>query len=75
MSVTHGNQKVTDEEIIDAIRSVKEPVASASDVAERCSLSQTAANNRLKELLAQDRVKKKSVGRGYVWWVSDLSES
>jgi len=74
MSSSHGNQKVTDEEIIEALHSIEEPVASAAEIAETFSISRTAANIRLNQLLEEGRVKKKSVGKGYVWWVSDSSE-
>jgi predicted ArsR family transcriptional regulator len=71
MNGTHGNVKVTDDELIQAIQQVEEPVASASELAEQVGLTRTAVNERLKELLDEDRVEKKDVGRGYVWWVSD----
>lgn len=71
MNGTHGNVKVTDDELIQAIEQIEEPVASASELAEQVGLTRTAVNERLKELLDEDRVEKKDVGRGYVWWVSD----
>ncbi|WP_435065055.1 winged helix-turn-helix transcriptional regulator [Halobaculum sp. EA56] len=74
MSSEHGNQKVTDTEIIDAIRSTSGPVASARDVATRLSMTRTGINERLQDLLEEGRVSRKSVGNGYVWWVNDYSD-
>jgi len=68
---SHGNQKVGDEEIIDAIESIPEPVASASDVAAQVPLTQTAVTIRLNSLKKENLVDRKNVGSGYVWWVVD----
>lgn len=70
MSSSHGNQKVSDQEIVDAILSVPEPVASASEIATRVSLTRTGATNRLKKLRKEGKVERKDVGNGYVWWVT-----
>lgn len=71
MSSSHGNQKVSDQEIIEAIKSVDEPVASASEIATQVSLTRTGVTNRLNKLREQGLVERKDVGNGYVWWVSD----
>jgi predicted transcriptional regulator len=71
MTSTHGNQKATDKEIINAVNAVEEPVASASEVSTALSMTRTGVTNRLKELQKEGRVAQKSVGNGYVWWVID----
>lgn len=71
MSSAHGNQKVSDTEIIAAIRAADGPVASASDIATQFSMTRTGVNERLQDLCRQGRVNKKDVGNGYVWWVCD----
>lgn len=71
MSSSHGNQKVSDQEIIEAIQSVPEPVASASEIATRLSLTRTGVTNRLNTLKENGCVERKDVGNGYVWWVTN----
>jgi predicted transcriptional regulator len=75
MSASHGNQKVTDEEIISAIKSVREPVASASEVALKLDITRTNANIRMNSLRKEGHLERKKVGNGYVWWVASESES
>jgi predicted transcriptional regulator len=75
MSSRHGNQKVTDKEIVDTLESIDEPVASASEMAARLDITRTSANIRLNKLLERDFVGRKDVGNGYVWWVESESES
>lgn len=71
MSQHHGNMKATDEELLKAIESVDEPVASAREVADSVGMTRTAVTERLKELRDDGDVAKKSVGRGFVWWTRD----
>ncbi len=71
MSSTHGNQKVTDNEILNRIRDIKEPVASAAEIAAPFQITRTAINKRLNKLEKVGKIKKKDVGGGYVWWVVD----
>jgi len=68
---SHGNQKVSDEEIILAVESTPGPVASASEIASRVSLTRTGVTNRLNDLKKEKEVERKNVGNGYVWWISD----
>jgi len=69
MSSTHGNQKVTDNEILNRIKDIQEPVASAAEIAAPFQITRTAINKRLNQLEKDGEIKKKDVGGGYVWWV------
>jgi biotin operon repressor len=71
MSSAHGNQKATDDEIIDAVKAVDEPVASASEVAAALGMTRTGVNTRMKKLRDEGKLDKKNVGKGYVWWVCE----
>lgn len=71
MSSTHGNQKVSDTEIVNRIKEVSEPVASASEIAAPFSVTRTAINKRLNQLRESGEIERKDVGGGYVWWVRD----
>jgi len=71
MSSIHGNQKMTDAEILNRVEEVPEPVASAQEVAAAFEVTRTAINNRLNELYEAGEINRKDVGGGYVWWVVD----
>ncbi|RLM83845.1 winged helix-turn-helix transcriptional regulator [Halobellus sp. Atlit-38R] len=70
MSSPHGNQKVSDEEIISVIKEIEEPVVSASEVASRLGITRTSANMRMKRLRQKGMLSRKNVGNGYVWWLN-----
>jgi len=71
MSVTHGNQEVTDEKILSAIENSPDPVSSTAEIAETVGLTRHGVNDRLQDLKEDGAVENKDVGTGYVWWVSN----
>jgi len=61
---------VSDDDVLDAVRDVRAPVATASEVAAHLPIGQRAVLNRLNELADEERVERKDVGaRSTVWWV------
>lgn len=64
--------QVTDEELVDIFRSSKDPVLTASEIAEKVSIGRRSVYDRLKKLEKEDRLKSKKVGgRTTVWWLSN----
>jgi len=68
-------RKVSDDKIIQAIKSHPEPVVSAEDVGNAVDLSRQAANERLRMLHNEGVTEKKKVGSGQVWWVKNRCRS
>jgi hypothetical protein len=69
------NEKVSDEEILNALRRTEVP-QSTSDIADNLELGQKRTRQRLNSLEDQDRVRSKSYGRGRGWWLapSEISQ-
>lgn len=69
-------RKVTDEEIITAIRRTNTPVVTASELAEELPIGRRAVRERLLALKDQDIVERKDVGaRAVVWWLTTPQET
>jgi len=67
---------VSDDDVLDGIRDVRAPVATATEVAEFLPIGQRAVLNRLTDLHEEGRVERKDVGaRSTVWWVPDAQSS
>jgi DNA-binding Lrp family transcriptional regulator len=64
--------KVEDKDILQALQEHREPVATASEVAEVLGVSSETVRRRLTTLHEADRVGRKKVGaRAVVWWVDE----
>lgn len=69
----HGNTRVSDDELIAAIKDIDEPVASTAEIAQTFSMTRTGVAKRLNSLFDSGSVCRKSVGSGYVWWIEGHS--
>jgi predicted transcriptional regulator len=69
MSSPGPERKVSDKQIIEAIKSVDAPFASTVDVANRVGLGRQGALDRLHPLRSQGVIKGKKAGNGWGWWV------
>jgi predicted ArsR family transcriptional regulator len=72
MTGTHGNQKVTDEELLAAFDDIEGPFVTAGELADRLPISRTAINKRLKDLQSRGVIESKKPTKTMVgWWLSD----
>jgi DNA-binding Lrp family transcriptional regulator len=61
---------VSDDDVVEAVAGVDDPVATVAEVAERLPIGRRAVLKRLNELHDEGRVERKDVGaRSAVWWV------
>ena len=63
-------QKVTTTDVLEALRSVDEPVGTAAELAEKLEVSSQTIVRRLEELEDDEVVERKRVGaNAVVWWI------
>lgn len=61
--------RVSDDELLAIFREAREPVLTASEVAEGLPIGRRAVHKRLRDLEARGELKSKKVGgRSAVWW-------
>ena len=64
--------RVTDEDILDVLRSTTDPVLSTAEVAEAVPIKRRGTLNRLRSLEDADEVDSKQIGgRNTVWWLAE----
>jgi predicted ArsR family transcriptional regulator len=64
--------RVTDSDVIRALREYHDPVATATDLADVLGVTSETIRRHLTELHEQGRVDRKDVGaRAVVWWLAD----
>lgn len=69
-------QRVTDSDVLEALREQSDPVATAGELAEVLDVSSETARRHLSELHEQGLVDRKTVGaRAVVWWALDTDDS
>jgi predicted ArsR family transcriptional regulator len=69
-------QRVTDSDVLEALREQPDPVATAGELAEALNVSSETARRHLSELHEQELVDRKTVGaRAVVWWAIDTVDS
>jgi DNA-binding transcriptional ArsR family regulator len=69
-------QRVTDSDVLEALREQPDPVATAGELAEALDVSSETARRHLSELHEQGLVDRKTVGaRAVVWWALDTDDS
>lgn len=64
---TNETKKVPSEAILNVLRRSEDPVLGTNEIAEEIGMSRQGAENRLKELAGDDRVKSKKIGTTWVW--------
>jgi predicted transcriptional regulator len=63
---------MSDEELIDSVRSGDDPFVSAREVAEANGMARQTAYKHLQRLYESGRIEKKKVGgSAVIWWCSD----
>lgn len=68
----HGNQKVTDKEILQAFLKIDGPFVTASELSEMLPIGRTALNKRLQDLHSRGLVERKKPTKTMVgWWIPD----
>ena len=69
-------QRVTDSDVLEALREHPDPVATTSELAEVLNVSSETARRHLSELHERGLVDRKTVGaRAVVWWALDAEDS
>jgi len=61
----------TKRRIIDAVRTSEEPVLTAAEIAGETGLQKRTINNHVDELVAAGRLKRKSAGQAFVYYLAD----
>lgn len=69
MGVANNGQKVTDGELLEAVKEHPDPVVSNTELAQETPITSTRVNQRLSRMESQDLVKSKRLGSGKAWWV------
>ena len=68
--MAHGNRKVSDEQLIEEFRDTDEPYLTASELADRLSMTRQGVHSRLMDLYKQGTIERKKTGRTVGWWLS-----
>lgn len=69
-------QRVTDSDVLEALREQPDPVATAGELAGPLNVSSETVRRHLSELHDQGLVDRKTVGaRAVVWWAVDTDDS
>ncbi|RLM41300.1 HTH domain-containing protein [Haloarcula sp. Atlit-47R] len=69
MSPTHGNQLVSDEEIIDAFDEIEGPFVTASELEKVLPITRTAIHKRLQKLHQDGEISRKKPTQHMIgWW-------
>lgn len=69
-------QRVTDSDVLEALRDHPDPVTTTSELAEALGVSSETVRRHLSELHEQGLVERKTVGaRAVVWWALDVDDS
>lgn len=69
-------QRVSDSDVLDALREQPDPVATAGELAEVLDVPSETVRRHLSELHEQGLVARKTVGaRAVVWWTLDADDS
>lgn len=72
MDGTHGNEKVSDKEILHVFDESTDPFVSISELAEQLDMTRQALNYRLRSLEREGEVKSKPAGgNAFGWWRDD----
>jgi len=70
------SKKTTMNEVLEFVRTHKEPVVTASEVADEFDMTNAAANYRLKQLKRDDKVVEKTAGSSAkVWYPTEFKRS
>ena len=65
---------VTEDEIVELVRTADDPFTTASEVAERVGMARQTAHKHLQELYEEGEIQKKKVGQSAIWWVEDRAD-
>lgn len=69
-------QRITDSDVLEALREQPDPVATTSELAETLDVSSETVRRHLSELHGKGLVDRKTVGaRAVVWWALDTGDS
>lgn len=60
---------ISDDEILNIFEESSDPVLSTNEVADKIGLGRRGTYNRLDQLANKGKLRRKSIGPGYVWWV------
>ena len=72
MDGTHGNEKVSDSEILEVFRESTDPFVSISELTEELGMTRQALNYRLRTLEEKGRIRSKPAGGNALgWWLPD----
>lgn len=69
--VAHGNEKVSDEQILTLFQATNDPYLTASEVAEQFSMTRQGAHARLLDLHDDGELNRKKTGRTVGWWITE----
>jgi len=76
MSATHGNEQVSDQELLEMFREIDGPFVTAGELEDRLPIGRTAINKRLKELWNEGRINRKKPTSTMVgWWIREDQDS
>lgn len=69
--MAHGNQRVSDREIVQVFERADAPYMTAGEVAEELSISRQASHSRLMNLYERGTLERKKTGRTVGWWLNN----
>lgn len=68
--MAHGNQKVSDEQILQKFEQADAPYLTATELAERLPMSRQGLHERLMDLYESGAIERKKTGRTVGWWIA-----
>jgi len=69
--MAHGNQKVSDPEILALFDATDDPYLTATEIADILDIRRQTAHERLMDLWNNGEIRRKKTGRTVGWWKSD----
>mgnify|MGYP001120388496 FL=1 len=74
--MVQGKRTITDDEIVNEMRTASDPAFTTSELAEKFGMTTEGIRGRLKQLENQSRIRcKKPSSRSVIWWVETSQSS
>lgn len=75
LRATEADEKVSDEEILNAFRQADERVLKKSEIAKELPIGAKQVGNRLEDLESEGRVHRRKLEPSHIWWLDESEPS
>lgn len=69
--MAHGNQQVSDNQILREFEEAEAPYLTASELADRLDMTRQGIHDRLVDLYERGELERKKSGRTVGWWINN----